>query len=193
MQAMSMAERKEICSRVKQIRIKHFGDNHGDQKRMAKEMGVPYTTYRGFEEARVNLKFIKALAEHFHEDAYWIIYGEPGRALVEEKFGDAVMIDPKMGPLQSGRYRFIQILDDSMEPSLRAGTWVALEPVEKDENLAGKLIGIWGADAKLTIRRVILHGESLLATADNPKYSATAEKVSKADIIGRAAWKFGVV
>ncbi|RPI50296.1 MAG: LexA family transcriptional regulator [Deltaproteobacteria bacterium] len=193
MEAMNSTERKEICNRVKQIRIKHFGDAHGSQKDMAKAMGIPYTTYRGYEEDRVNIKFIKSIAEHFNEDAYWIIYGEPGRGLVEDKLGDAVMVDPKMGPLQSGRYRFIQLMDDSMEPNIKPGTWVALEPVDKEENLIGKLIGIWSSEGKLTIRRASLQGKSLLATTDNPKYSAMVIKLSKTDIVGKVVWQFSVV
>ena len=66
---MSGSKRKKIIyERVRSIRIKEFGDDFGAAKEMARAMGIPYNTYRGYEhvredQQRTNDEFLRIFAQ----------------------------------------------------------------------------------------------------------------------------------
>jgi transcriptional regulator with XRE-family HTH domain len=181
--------RKKVCERVRQVRIKQFGDEHGSQKDMAKALGIPYTTYRGYEENRTNDEFIKLLAEKFGVSPLRILWGDDSDWM-ESQLGDAVVIDPKVGALKSGHYKLIQLADESMEPNLKRGAWVGVEPIDDGEDLNGKLIGFWDDQGKLAVRRAVQKGKTTLGIADNPAFSGQTASIAKKDILGKVVWQF---
>lgn len=181
--------RKQVCERVKKIRIKHFGEEHGAQKDMARTLGIPYTTYRGYEENRTNDEFIKMLAEKFNVSPLWILWGDESDWM-ETQLGGSVVIDPEVGALKSGKYKLLQMPDDSMEPTIKKGAWVGIESTQEGEEISGKIIGFWDEGGKLIVRRVTRKGKSLLAIADHPGYTDKTAAVSKKDVVGKVVWQF---
>jgi len=184
--------RKKVCERVKQLRIKYYGDDHGSQKKMARALGIPYTTYRGYEENRTNDEFIKMLAEKFNVSPLWILWGDDSNWM-ETQLGDSVVIDPKVGAIKRGNYKLIQLADESMEPTIKKGAWVGIEPLEQGEEINGKLIGFWDEGGKLAVRRAVHKGKSILGIADNPAFSDKAAVISKKDLLGKVVWQFSAI
>ena len=184
--------RKKVCERVRQIRIKQFGDEHGSQKDMAKALGIPYTTYRGYEENRTNDEFILLLAKKFKVSPLWILWGDDSDWM-ESQLKDAVVIDPKVGAIKRGNYKLIQLEDESMEPTIKKGAWVGIEPLEQGEEINGKLIGFWDEGGKLAVRRAVHKGKSILGIADNPAFSDKAVVISKKDLLGKVVWQFSAI
>jgi transcriptional regulator with XRE-family HTH domain len=185
----SRVRREKVCERVRQIRIKHFGDGHGSQKEMAKALGLPYTTYRGYEENRTNDEFIKLLAERFGVSPLWLLWGDESDWM-ERQLGDSVVIDPRVGAIKAGHYKIIQVADESMEPTIKRGSWVGVEPFGEGEEVAGKLIGFWDENGKLAIRRAVQKGKGILGIADNPEHSDKVITISKKDLLGKVVWQF---
>lgn len=66
----------EIAKRIKAIRIKEFGDEHGSPKKFAEFLGIPYTTYRNYEVKRVGLDVLVAINEKLGISFNELIYGE---------------------------------------------------------------------------------------------------------------------
>lgn len=159
---------------------------------MAKALGIPYTTYRGYEENRTNDEFIKLLAEKFNISPLWILWGDESDWM-ESQLGDSVVIDPKIGALKSGHYKLIQLADESMEPTIKKGAWVGVEPVAEAEDINGKLVGFWDEAGKLAVRRAVQKGKSILGVADNPAYSGKMATIAKKDLLGKVVWQFSGV
>lgn len=188
-QVRSGDRRKKVCERVKQIRIKYFGDKHGSQKEMAKALGIPYTTYRGYEENRTNDEFIKHLAEKFNVSPLWILWGDESDWKANGIEGP-VVIDPGIGALKSGKYKLLQMPDESMEPTIKKGAWVGIESMTDDEDVSGKIIGFWGRDGKLMVRRATQRGKNILVVTDHPGHIDEITTIGRKDIVGKVVWQF---
>jgi len=184
----STERRKEVCERIKKIRIKHFGKGHGAQKEMARALGIPYTTYRGYEENRTNDEFIKLFANKFNVSPLYILWGDEEDS-TQSELASAVIIDPELGVLKSRKYKLLQITDESMEPTIKKGAWVGVESLHEDENINGKTIGFRDTGGKLTIRRVAVKGKTIWGIAENPHFQEMVT-IAKKDIIGKVSWQF---
>lgn len=122
----SASRRRRICERVRQVRIKRFGTGHGAQKLMAKELGIPYTTYRGYEKNRISEEFLILLSKRYGASLHWLLAAEEG--LTELNEPGHIIISNEGKVLRGGRYETIEMLDSTMSPTLPKGAVVGYEP-----------------------------------------------------------------
>lgn len=178
-----------ICQRVRKIRVEHFGEGRGAQKKMAKELEIPYTTYRGYEENRVNDDFLRLFAEKFDVPLLWLLCADIPEPAAKPK-GDEpnVLINAEKGLLKSSRYKIIQLMNDSMEPTLAKGAWVGIR-TKPIGDLNGKIVGIKKDDQTL-VRRIVIKDKTILAIADNPSFIKDSLAIRKSDVIGEVAWSW---
>lgn len=112
----SPSRKRRICERVRQVRIEQFGDSHGAQKRMAKELGIPYTTYRGYEKNRTNEEFLIMLSKRNGVSLHWLLCAEEG--LPEQQIANNIVLSANGKLVRAGGYLSVIQRDDSMEPTL---------------------------------------------------------------------------
>jgi hypothetical protein len=184
--------KREICARVKQIRIERFGEGRGDQKDMARALGIPYTTYRGYEENRTNDDFLRMFAKKFNLPLLWLMAAETETGPPAKPTPSTVTIDPEKGVINAGKYRVVEIQDDSMHPIVRKGAWVGVVPMDPGKEFQGRLVAIKLPTKKdgIIIRRVVVHGRTIMAIPDNPDASHEPINIHKSDIVGEAVWQF---
>ena len=188
----NLQRKKQICQRVKQIRVERFGEGHGAQKAMAKALGIPYTTYRGYEENRTNDDFLRSFARKFGVPLIWLMAFDEGVEKEVAVTGSQVLIDVEKGIIGEGKYKIFQMNDDAMEPTIRKGAWVGVLPVKYGENLDRKVVVIQGASSRdvVLVRRLVTRRNILVATADNPHLAHETIDVKKKNIIGEVVWQF---
>ncbi len=190
---MTNQKRKaEICRRVKQIRIERFGEGRGDQKDMARALGIPYTTYRGYEMDRLNDEFLRMFAKKFNVPYLWLVAAEAETGPPLKPTPSTVTIDPEKGVIDTGKYRVVQIEDDAMHPIIRKGAWVGVVPIQRNKEPQGRLVAIRfpSKGDKILVRRLVMHGRVLMGIADNPDASHEPINIHKSDIVGEAMWQF---
>jgi len=187
---INQKRKKEICNRVRQIRIERFGDNRGAQKDMARALGLAYTSYRGYEENRVNDDFLRMFSKKFNVPFLWLMAAETGPTT--KVTPSTVIIDPEKGVIDTGRYRVVQVEDDAMHPIIRRGAWVGVTPMKPNEELQGRLVAFHPPPKKdkILVRRLVTHGRTIMAIADNPTASHEPINIHKSDIVGEAMWQF---
>jgi len=188
--------KKKICGRVKEIRVGRFGEGRGAQKEMSRALGIPYTTYRGYEENRTNDDFLRLFARKFGISILWLLAADdiagPGEGKISSS---AVVIDPGKGVLSSGQYIILQMPDDSMEPTISRGATVGILPIRFGEPVPEKLVALKLSKPKdtTTIRRLVARGNILMAIPDNPHLPHDHIYIKKKDIIGQVVWQFSVI
>ncbi len=185
--------RDTICGRVRQVRIERFGETRGAQKAMAKALGIPYTTYRGYEENRTNDGFLRAFAERFDVPLLWLLCADVGKPSKKPRTSEAsVFVNPERGLITSSKYIIVRIEDDAMEPTLSKGSWIGYVPGPGDD-LNGKIVVFEKSPGKIIARRLVIRDRLNIAIADNPRLSGEALKIHKNDILGKVVWQFSKV
>ncbi len=190
---MTNPKRKaEICRRVKQVRIERFGEGRGDQKDMARALGIPYTTYRGYEADRLNDEFLRMFAKKFNVPYLWLAAAEAETGPPPKPTPETVTIDPRKGVVNAGKYRIVEVEDDAMKPLIKRGSWVGVVPIDPEEECQNKLVAVKVRDKKdrILIRRVVMHGRTVMAISDNPGSPHQPIVIRRSDIIGEAIWQF---
>jgi hypothetical protein len=192
---INQERRKKICERVREIRIKRFGEGRGAQKEMARALGVPYTSYRGYEENRVNDDFLRIFAKKFGVQLLWLMAADDMAGPGDMKnISSAVVIDPVgKGVINSGQYIIHQMPDDSMEPTIIKGATVGVLPIRFGEPVPEKLVAVQLSKQGITIRRLIVHGNAFMVIPDNPHLPHDHIDIKKKDIIGQVVWQFSVI
>jgi hypothetical protein len=186
--------KKKICERVKEIRIKRFGEGRGAQKEMARALGVPYTSYRGYEENRVNDDFLRMFARKFGVQLLWLMAADDMAGPGDMKnISSAVVIDPGKGVINSGHYIIHQMPDESMEPTIMKGATVGVLPIKFGEPVPEKLVAVQLPKQGITIRRLIVRGNALMVLPDNPRLPHDHIDIKKRDIVGSVVWQFVVM
>ena len=184
--------KKDICARVRQIRIERFGDNRGAQKEMARALGIPYTSYRGYEENRINDDFLRTFAKRFNVPFLWLMAAESETGPPPTPSPSIITIDPDRGVVNSGKYRVVVVEDDAMHPIVRRGAWVGVIPIKPNEELQGRLVAVHSPSKKdkIFVRRLVTHGRTIMAIADNPTASHEPTHIQRKDVVGEAVWQF---
>jgi transcriptional regulator with XRE-family HTH domain len=187
---VNQKRKKEICERVKQIRVERFGEGRGQQKQMARELGIPYTTYRGYEENRVNDDFLRRFAKTFNVPFLWLMAAEAETGpAVTKPTPTTIIIDPERGVIDPGRYRVVEMKDDSMQPTLKKGSWVGIVPIKPGKEFQGKIIAIHHKEKNdIFVRRLVMHGRIIMAVADNPAFTKDTPVIHRSDVLGEVAW-----
>jgi SOS-response transcriptional repressor LexA len=190
---INQKRKKEICNRVRQIRIERFGDSRGSQKEMARALDIPYTSYRGYEENRINDEFLRIFAKKFNIPYLWLVAAEPEGGPAPEITPSIVTIDPRKGVLNAGKYRIVEVEDDAMHPTIKKGAWVGVVPIDPEEDCQNKLVAVKIPDKKdrIIVRRVVMHGRTVMAIADNPSHEPIV--IRRSDIIGEVIWEFSTL
>lgn len=75
----------EICQTIKDIRIRKFGNAHGAVKDFAKFLGIPYTTYRNYEDDRVNIDVLIAIKEKLNISSDEILFGHRHKVAAKDE------------------------------------------------------------------------------------------------------------
>ena len=191
---INQGRKKKVCTRIKEIRIKRFGEGRGAQKEMARALGIPYTTYRGYEENRVNDDFLRMFAKKFGVPLLWLMAADDYGGEVKT-VPSAVLIDPGKGVLNSGQYIILQMPDDGMEPTIPRGATVGVLPIKFGEPVPEKLVAvkIEGDKGPVTVRRLLVHGNSFMVIPDNPHLSHDHIDIKRKDILGQVVWQFSVI
>ena len=65
-----------ILKRVKDVRERQCGTQHGSRAALARLLKINYNTLKTYEEESVNLDFLQLLAEKTGTDLYWLLFGE---------------------------------------------------------------------------------------------------------------------
>jgi transcriptional regulator with XRE-family HTH domain len=98
-----------------------------------------------------------------------------------------------LAPQRSGHFRLLEMPDDTMEPTIRAGDFVLVEPLEMDRTAASQPSGIYVLGPE--IRRVEWRFADQVAviSADNPKYRAKPRLIPFRNVRLRAKvlWRAG--
>lgn len=191
---INQKRKKEICNRVRQIRIERFGDHRGAQKEMARALGLAYTSYRGYEENRINDDFLRMFAKKFNVPLMWLMAAE-GEGAPEKVTPSTVTIDPEKGVVNAGKYRIVVVEDDAMRPLIKEGAWVGVIPMKPNEELQGRLVAVHSPfkKDKTLVRRLVTHGRTIMAIADNPTASHEPIHIQKKDVVGEAVWQFSIL
>ena len=192
---INQKRKKEVCARVKQIRIERFGDGRGHQKEMARTLGIPYTTYRGYETDRINDDFLRMFAKKFNVPFTWLMAAEGETGPPGKPTPSTITIDPESGVVNSGKYRIVDIEDDAMQPTLKKGAWVGVVPIQRNKESQGRLVAFRfpSKKGKILIRRLVTHGRTIMAIADNPTASHEPIHIQKKDVVGEAVWQFSLL
>ena len=69
-------KKKDIGNKIKGLRIQNFGEKRGSQGEMARELGIPYTTYRDCERGIIGIDTLIKLYKKFNIDLNWLLMGE---------------------------------------------------------------------------------------------------------------------
>ena len=184
--------RKEISSRVKQIRIEKFGESHGAQKAMARALGIAYTTYRGYEENRTNDEFLRDFAKKFDVPLLWLLCADVEEEPKPKTEEPTVFINPEKDIVNSTQYRLFRMPDDSMHPTIRKGAWVGCFQGSIASDDLNDHIVLIETSGNATVRRILIQDHTMIAIADNRGLS-DSHKIHKKDIVGRVTWQFSVV
>ncbi len=186
-------KKAEICARVKQIRIERFGEGRGHQKEAARALGIPYTTFRGYETDRLNDEFLRMFAKKFNVPYLWLVAAEGETGPPSKVTPSTITIDPERGVVNAGKYRIVVVEDDAMAPMIRKGSWVGIVPIDPEEECQNKIVAVKIPDKKdrIVIRRVVMHGRTVMAIADNPSHEPIV--IRRSDIIGEAIWEFSTL
>ena len=186
--------KNEICARVRQIRMERFGEGRGHQKDMARALGVPYTTYRGYEENRINDEFLRMFAKKFNVPLMWLMAAE-GEGVPEKVTPSTVTIDPEKGVVNAGRYRIVAVEDDAMQPLIKEGAWVGVIPMDLNKERQGRVVAIRSPThkGKMLVRRLVAHGRVLMGIADNAAASHEPIHIQTKDIVGEVVWQFSTL
>lgn len=193
-QKKEMGRKDEICRRVKETRVQVFGNGHGAQKEMAKTLGIPYTTYRGYEENRTNDEFLIRFSKKYGVPLLWLLCVEkattspiiPAPGLKQ----NLIVIDPEKGILEHGIFNFVQATEDDMAPLIQKGAWIGTLPIKSGEDVNGKLIAFRDNSGQVHVRRAYYReGGSLIGVAINPQIEPI--QIKKRKILGEAKYQFG--
>jgi len=65
-----------ILKRVKEVRERACGSQHGSRAALARLLNINYNTLKTYEEETVNLEFLQLLSEKTGTDLYWLLFGE---------------------------------------------------------------------------------------------------------------------
>ena len=185
-------KKKQICARVRQIRIERFGDGRGAQKEMSRALDLAYTTYRGYEENRVNDDFLRTFAKKFNVPFMWLMAAEAETGPPPTPSPSIITIDPDRGVVNSGKYRVVVVEDDAMAPTVKRGAWVGVAPIDLNIEPQNKLVAIKLSIKKdrIVIRRILVRGRTVTALADNPHTLYEPIYIHKSDVVGEAVWQF---
>jgi transcriptional regulator with XRE-family HTH domain len=190
------SRKDKICQRVRETRIDRFGEGRGAQKEMSRALGIPYTTYRGYEENRTNDEFLRMLAKKFNIPILWLLavddFGEQ-----KERTPDSstIIIDVDKGVLNPGKYIIVKMEDQAMEPIIPKGATLGILPIKYSGKISEGLIALKPArpNDKPTIRRLVVQSRLLMIMAENPHQSHHHTNIRRTDILGRVIWKFTVM
>lgn len=183
--------RKKICERVKRVRLEKFGESRGAQKTMAKALGIPYTTYRGYEENRINDGFLRMMAQKFDIPLLWLMCADIAEKPIKKTQAANVFINPEKPSVDSSLYQIFRVIDDSMEPTIPRDSWIGYLPIAPDQELHGK-IALLEQSGKTIIRRLKVQQHIMIGVADNPRLSDETIRVHKKEIIGQVLWQFRI-
>jgi hypothetical protein len=189
---INQERKKKICARVKEIRIKRFGEGRGAQKEMARALGTAYTSYRGYEENRVNDDFLRMFANKFGVPLLWLLAADDYDGEMKP-VSSSVVIDPGKGVLNSGQYIVLQMPDDSMSPTIPAGATVGILPIKFGEPIPEKLVAVQLPNGGTTVRRLIVRGNALMVFPDNPRLPHNHVDVKRKSLLGMVVWQFSLL
>ena len=87
--------------------------------------------------------------------------------------------------ITADRCSVIEVVDDSMEPTLQEGAWTLVDHQRTRRHGNGIFALI--IDNELSIRRAVYSDEDWLLAGDNPKVRASAWPI-KARVVGQVVW-----
>ena len=183
-----------ICEKVKKIRIERFGEGRGAQRRIAQKLGIPYTTYRGYESNRFNIGFLILFSKKLNVSLSWILspkeeYEREKKESEIKKEKSQVIIIPNKDIIIAPQFTVVQVQGKFMTPTLQEGTWVGIQEKLFTEELNGKIVGIRKYD-QILVRRIIIRDKIILAIADNPANSRDSISVNREEVLGEVAWSW---
>lgn len=189
---------KLICERVRKIRIKEVGDGFGSQKAMARTMGIPYTTYRGYESNRTNYEFLREFAMKLGVALPWLLgeidVGEEKPSEVKRLEKGAICFNPEKGTIKSDTYKVYLMLDQSMVPTIPQSAHFGVLPFlsHNVKEIAGKIVACRYKNMVLG-RRAILTDSNLTGVPVNPDPAFPAIPLKKSNLLGEIIWVFKTI
>jgi len=185
-------DKRRICRRVKQIRVAKYGDGRGALRAIAKELGVPYTTYRGYETNRMNLDFLKLFSNKFREPLIWLLCAEDGGEALPGPTPIKYLKEGEPFIIERGVHRIVPMLDESMEPSIKKGSLLVLVPTADISQLERKLIAIQDDTGYIRICRLIKRGPTMLGVSENPAMQPPPIVIDPNHILGVVTFQFNL-
>lgn len=179
----SLMRKKRICERVRELRIRRFGQGHGAQMAMAKELGLPYTTYRGYEKNRINGEFLIMFSRRMGVSLPWLLGAEEG--MPDQAFANNIVLSSSGQPIMLGGYEVLTVQDESMEPSILRNSLVGYLPIKDIRE--GRLYVV-EIKKKVMVRKILKNGDRLIALAENLKIEPNT--ISPSQILGEVKWNF---
>lgn len=185
-------DKEKICRHIRQVREEEYGGGHGAKKAMAKALGIPYTTYLGYEKNRMNHDFLWMFANRFKKNFLWLLQGETeATEKATYSSGPRILTDADQFIISRGQYNIVTMPDEFMEPTVRKGAMVVLLRGNAN-NPNNKIMGFTDINGDIQIRRVMSRGKKLLGLPDNPMFKQSIT-IDPTKIIGEAVFQFGVI
>ena len=184
-------DKNRICRRVRQVRVEKFGEGRGAQKTLAKVLGIPYTTYRGYEMNRINLDFLHLFSRKFRVPLLWLLCAEDEN--LQESNPSPVKQIGEEEPfiIERKPHRIIPMLDESMEPAIKKGALVVLSPIKDMDEIEHKLIAVQYSSGEILIRRAMKRGQKLLGFSENPIMKQPIV-IDPGQILGAVTFQFSI-